>query len=362
MRRYNIVSGILFIFPIIDFVLAAPVLVQEESQAYVDLFHIPKDVTTMLGKRGSGDLENLVLDYFKMSEKPEESSDTHVLSSSAPLQSDHGLTNVGQAPEPNPVSSTANPGLSTESPSSSSTSSSVKGALGDGSSDRWSQSYEGSDFRDVPLDAPASTPPKSAPPMPPSQASMPRPVSPGLPLMPKPVPPGEMPKPKPVPPGQPLMPKPPGLAYKNQAKQLPKPKLSKKVGLKLMNWGNRFLDMMDPLPARPKPLNSMPSDLGVPKAGSLNSMPSDLGVSKAESLKAGPSNSKEVVPPQPQPRPLIIGHPKTAPPPAAPILTDPEPQQPITDSQAQDPQAAALYAAKGKAKASYTDVQDSDSE
>ncbi len=53
MRRYYIVSGILLILPIIDFALAAPVLVQEECQAYVDVVHIPKDVITVLEKRGA---------------------------------------------------------------------------------------------------------------------------------------------------------------------------------------------------------------------------------------------------------------------------------------------------------------------
>ncbi|KAN0123263.1 hypothetical protein V8E52_003216 [Russula decolorans] len=60
MRRYDIVSGILLILSIIDFALAAPVLVQEKRQASVDVVHIPKDVITVLGKRGSEEVEKLM--------------------------------------------------------------------------------------------------------------------------------------------------------------------------------------------------------------------------------------------------------------------------------------------------------------
>jgi hypothetical protein len=55
MRRYYIVSGIFLILPIIDFALAAPVLVQEKRQTGVDMVHISKDVITVLERRaGAG--------------------------------------------------------------------------------------------------------------------------------------------------------------------------------------------------------------------------------------------------------------------------------------------------------------------
>jgi hypothetical protein len=51
MRRYDIVSGIILILSIIDFALAAPVLMKEKRQERVDVVHIPIDVITVLGKR-----------------------------------------------------------------------------------------------------------------------------------------------------------------------------------------------------------------------------------------------------------------------------------------------------------------------
>jgi hypothetical protein len=51
MRRYNIVSRILFILTVITFALAVPVLVQEKRQSCVDKVHVPEDVITVLGKR-----------------------------------------------------------------------------------------------------------------------------------------------------------------------------------------------------------------------------------------------------------------------------------------------------------------------
>jgi hypothetical protein len=51
MRRYNIVSRIILIITVIAFALAAPVLVQEKSQAGIDVVHVPGDVITVLGKR-----------------------------------------------------------------------------------------------------------------------------------------------------------------------------------------------------------------------------------------------------------------------------------------------------------------------
>jgi hypothetical protein len=110
MRRYDIVSGILLILSIIDFALAAPVLVQEKRQGGLDVVHIPKDVIPVLGKRGDDelDLEKLA-EFFKTWENPIGSSDAHASSSSAPPGPDHGSTNVVEVPAPNPASLTANP-------------------------------------------------------------------------------------------------------------------------------------------------------------------------------------------------------------------------------------------------------------
>ena len=116
MRRHVIVSGILLILPVTDLALAAPVLVQENHQAWVDVVHIPKDTITVLGylgKRGDEELGKLL---EKVMEKPAKSSDAHALSSSAPLGPDHGSTDVVQAPGPNPASSTGNPDPLTEPP------------------------------------------------------------------------------------------------------------------------------------------------------------------------------------------------------------------------------------------------------
>jgi hypothetical protein len=110
MRRYGIVSAILLILSIIDFALAAPILVQEKRQACVDVVHIPENVITVLGKRGDDDdVLKLALEYLEAWGKPVDSSDAHASSSSAPPGFEHGSTNVVQAPAPNPVSSTANP-------------------------------------------------------------------------------------------------------------------------------------------------------------------------------------------------------------------------------------------------------------
>jgi len=67
-----IVFGILLIVPIVDFSLAAPVLVQEKRQAFADMVHIPEYPVTVLRKRGGidelGDM--YIKDWFA---KPEES-------------------------------------------------------------------------------------------------------------------------------------------------------------------------------------------------------------------------------------------------------------------------------------------------
>jgi hypothetical protein len=146
MRRYDIVSAIFLILSINNSVLEAPVLVQEKRQACVDVVHRPKDMITVLGKRGDEELEKMVEDFFYTGIKPPiGSSDVHASSSSAPPRPDHGSTNVVQAPEPNPASSTANPGLLME-PSSPS---SEHGAWADAPSEQWW--YKGDDELHGPL-------------------------------------------------------------------------------------------------------------------------------------------------------------------------------------------------------------------
>ena len=103
-----IVSGILLVIPIIDFALAAPVLVQEKRQACADIANIPEYPVTVLGKRGGAEevVDKYVKDWFA---KPEESSAIGPSSSSPPSiteglppESDHELTGV-HAPLSSPV-------------------------------------------------------------------------------------------------------------------------------------------------------------------------------------------------------------------------------------------------------------------
>jgi hypothetical protein len=116
MRRYNIVPLILLILFIINFALAAPVLIPEEKKVYIDVGHVPKDVITVLGKRGDelnkwaklfdnfdrwwGDSED-----WEHPEYPGSPSAVHPPSSSAPLESGQGSTQV-HVPPANPASST----------------------------------------------------------------------------------------------------------------------------------------------------------------------------------------------------------------------------------------------------------------
>ena len=146
MRLYDIVSGILLILSVIDFALAAPVLVQEKRQAWVDVVHLPKDVITVLDKRGDEELEKLAAEYFNSWERPIDSSDGHASSSSAPLGPDHGSTDVVQAPGPNPPSSTGNSGPLTE-PSSPSSIAPTSGSFEDRFNAAWDNvlSNKGSD-------------------------------------------------------------------------------------------------------------------------------------------------------------------------------------------------------------------------
>ena len=128
MRRYDIVLGILLILSIIDFALAAPVLVQEKRQARVDVVHIPRDVITVLWKRGEEELAQLTEEYFNQLESVSPQA-AHASSSSVPLGPGHYLANEEQALAPNRASSTAN--LKLKEPMSPSSTASYGDALSD---------------------------------------------------------------------------------------------------------------------------------------------------------------------------------------------------------------------------------------
>lgn len=63
MRRYYIASSILLILHITDFVVAAPVQVQEKRYAPVDMELVSEDAMAMLGKRGDDELDDLIFAY-----------------------------------------------------------------------------------------------------------------------------------------------------------------------------------------------------------------------------------------------------------------------------------------------------------
>jgi hypothetical protein len=103
MRRYNIVPLILLILSTINFALAAPVLIPENSQVRVDVVRVlPKDVITVLGKRGD-ELEKMVKLFENFDRwwgrNPGSSSAGRPPSSSAQLESGH-------VPPASPASST----------------------------------------------------------------------------------------------------------------------------------------------------------------------------------------------------------------------------------------------------------------
>jgi hypothetical protein len=101
MRRSDIIFGILLVLSIIDFDLAAPLLVQKKRHEYVDVIQTPKDVVTVLGKRGGKDLQKLLKQYEEYVTPPS-SPDIHAPSGSAPPRPDHGSMNDVQAQAPNP--------------------------------------------------------------------------------------------------------------------------------------------------------------------------------------------------------------------------------------------------------------------
>jgi hypothetical protein len=105
-----IVSGILLIVPIIDFALAAPVLVQEKRQACADMADIPEYTVTVLPKRGEtfGEIEEVGGKYIEKWFVPPKEPPTvlHGSSSSAPSEPGHISMGTMKAPAPNPGPST----------------------------------------------------------------------------------------------------------------------------------------------------------------------------------------------------------------------------------------------------------------
>ena len=107
MRRHYIVSGIFIILPIIDFAVAAPVLVQEKRQALINMELIPKDTTIMLEKRGDemDDWDKLMLVYNNHLSKPGLVHEDHFAKpeeESAARPSSSSLPSVGQPLSPIP--------------------------------------------------------------------------------------------------------------------------------------------------------------------------------------------------------------------------------------------------------------------
>jgi hypothetical protein len=102
MRRYYTVPLILLILSIINFALAAPVLIPERCQVCVGVARVPKDVITVLRKRGDRleMMEKLFKDFDRLW-----GSSPRLPSSSAPLESGHGSMQV-QVPPASPASST----------------------------------------------------------------------------------------------------------------------------------------------------------------------------------------------------------------------------------------------------------------
>jgi hypothetical protein len=101
MRRYDTISGILLILSIIDFAVAAPVLVQEKCQPGVDAVYIPEDAITMLGKRGD-ELVKFFLAHEDHFAKPEVSSAARPSTSFPPSGSNRAQMGVKQPPPPSP--------------------------------------------------------------------------------------------------------------------------------------------------------------------------------------------------------------------------------------------------------------------
>src|SRR6266478_368123 len=97
MRRYNIVSRVLLILSVTNIALAAPVLVQENHPACVDVVHVPMNVITVLGKRMDEyvrlieDFERSgLLHYERPEDPPSEPNSEHSSQPSSESSSEHG--------------------------------------------------------------------------------------------------------------------------------------------------------------------------------------------------------------------------------------------------------------------------------
>src|SRR6266852_1373579 len=121
MRQYDMTFGILLVLSIINFALAAPVPVQKKPQTCVDVLHTPRDVTTVLEKRGDEELEKLTEEFFRGAHVSSSSAqqgpgregvsmnDVQASGSAPPgLGPGGGSVNDVHAPAPNPAPSTAN--------------------------------------------------------------------------------------------------------------------------------------------------------------------------------------------------------------------------------------------------------------
>jgi hypothetical protein len=111
MRPYDIFSGILLLLSMTNFALPAPVSVQENGQALVNVVHRPKSVITVLGKRMEHILEAMLKNHFGPLEilDNSESSASYTLSGSSQSEHNQGLTNVWRPLSPNTASSMSNP-------------------------------------------------------------------------------------------------------------------------------------------------------------------------------------------------------------------------------------------------------------
>jgi hypothetical protein len=102
MRRYYIVSGIFLIRSIIDFAIAAPVLVQGTRQAGANVVRMPEDAMTILGKRGDDDLDKVFLIFEDHFIKPEETSAARPSSPSTESDADYELVDAHALSNPGP--------------------------------------------------------------------------------------------------------------------------------------------------------------------------------------------------------------------------------------------------------------------
>ncbi|KAI0276427.1 hypothetical protein BGY98DRAFT_1168445 [Russula aff. rugulosa BPL654] len=126
MHLYHTVFGTLFILRIIDFAVAAPVLVQVKPQARVEVAHKPEDAMTMLEKRAGKEVDDLLLQIFgegHSSPTAEELPATHL--SLSPPPADGSMDVNQQLPSiPEELSPVSGPGHASQSP-------------GDGSNKQW---------------------------------------------------------------------------------------------------------------------------------------------------------------------------------------------------------------------------------